>query len=367
MLNQHIFLTGATGTLGLEILPRLLDRFPLSIVSLLVRAEDDETAWKRRLDICRYLAVFHPGVDTARIEVLRGDITKPGLGMRPAAYKRLRRYATHVVHAAATIKLSVPPECAEAVNVGGTAEVLRLAEACVRLRRFAHISTAYVAGTRTGRILESESRVPGGFLNAYEQSKFRGETLAQGAMRSMPVTVFRPGILVGDSRDGHIASQATLYVPLRYILEGSLRSIPGDPEAPLDLLPVDVAAECIVRLLDRDVAVGRTYHVTAGRENLVTVREFLEESMRRYGATPVPPLTFTDPAAAVTNHQKALRSFFDYLSFRKEFDDSCLRSDLGESLPPRPHLTAYLGPLLDFCRRTRWGTGMPWEEMLCAS
>ena len=72
MSNQHIFLTGATGILGLEVLPRLLHRFPFSTVSVLVRAENDEAAWKRRSDLCRYLAVFHPGVDTARIEVLRG-------------------------------------------------------------------------------------------------------------------------------------------------------------------------------------------------------------------------------------------------------------------------------------------------------
>jgi long-chain acyl-CoA synthetase len=367
MSDKHIFVTGGTGILGQEILPRLLHRFPFSTVSVLVRAEDDEAAGKRRRDLFRYLAVFHPGVDPARIEVLRGDITKHRLGIGPAAYARLRGCVTHVIHAAATIKLSVPPACAEAVNVGGTAKVLRLAHACKRLRRFAHISTAYVAGTRTGRILESESRVPSGFLNAYEESKFRGETIVHNAMRSIPVSVFRPGILVGDSRDGHIASQATFYVPLRHILEGSLRSIPGDPEAPLDLIPVDVAAECIVRLLDGDASVGRTYHVTAGRENLVTVREFLRAAMHRYGAAPVPSLTFTDPATRLANHQKALRSFFDYLCLRREFDDSCLRADLGGGLPPRPHPTAYLGPLLDFCRRTRWGTGAPWEDMLCAS
>jgi hypothetical protein len=55
------------------------------------------------------------------------------------------------------------------------------------------------------------------------------------------------------------------------------------------------------------------------------------------------------------------------ISFHKEFDDSCLRSDLGESLPPRPHPTAYLGALLDFCRLTRWGAGTSWEDMKCAS
>jgi long-chain acyl-CoA synthetase len=367
MSDQHIFLTGGTGILGQEILPRLLVRFPLATVSVLIRAGDDETAWTRRRALCRYLSVFHPQVDPGRIEVLRGDITSPYLGIGPADYAHLRRTVTHVVHAAATIKLTVPAACAEAVNVGGTAEVLRLAQGCVRLRRFAHISTAYVAGTRTGRILESDSRVPQGFLNAYEQSKYRGEAMVQSAMHSIPASVFRPGILVGDSRDGHIASQATFYVPLRHILEATLRSIPGDPEAPLDLLPVDVAADCIVGLLDHDASIGRTYHVTAGLENLITVRKFLGAAMNRYGSVSDPPLRFTSAEAGEERHPRALETFFDYLSLHKEFDDSCLRSDLGDSLPPRPHPTEFLGPLLDFCRLTRWGAGMPWEDMKCAS
>jgi len=367
MWNQQIFLTGGTGILGREILPRLLHRFPFARVSVLVRAKNDEAAWERRRDLCRYLAIFHPEVNPVRMEVLRGDVTKPCLGIAPAAYAHLRRHVTHIVHSAATIKLSVPAACAEAVNVGGTTEVLRLAHASVKLRHLAHISTAYVAGTRTGRILESDSRVPQGFLNAYEKSKFRGEAIVHDAMDSIPATVFRPGVLVGDSRDGHIASQATLYLPLRHILEGSLRTIPGDPEVPLDLIPVDVAAECIVRLLDRDCSVGRTYHITAGRENLIPVREFLRAAMDRYGAASDPELNFTDPSAIGDDHPRALRSFFDYLSFHKEFDDSCLRSDLGRLLPLRPHPTDFLSPLLDFCRRTRWGTGAPWEDMQCAS
>lgn len=130
---------------------------------------------------------------------------------------------------------------------------------------------------------------------------------------------------------------------------------------------MDVAAECIVRLLDEDISIGRTYHVTAGRENLITVRDFLKTAMQWYGSSPVPPLRFTSAEAGHGQRQKALASFFEYLSFHKEFDDSCLRSDLGESLPPRPHPTAYLGSLLDFCRLTRWGTGTSWEDMKCAS
>ena len=73
----------------------------------------------------------------------------------------------------------------------------------------------------------------------------------------LPVTVFRPGIIVDDFQDGHIASFSNLYYPLQLIANGQLRTIPGSGAARLDLVTVDLATDKIVALLQSPASCGR--------------------------------------------------------------------------------------------------------------
>jgi long-chain acyl-CoA synthetase len=90
------------------------------------------------------------------------------------------------------------------------------------------------------------------------------------------VSVFRPGLVVGDSRTGEIKIFNTLYYPLRLYLTGKLPVVPCRPDLRLNLIPVDYVAEAVGRLTLDPEAEGKTFHLTAPTESLPTARELVE-------------------------------------------------------------------------------------------
>jgi long-chain acyl-CoA synthetase len=375
MTANHLFMTGATGGLGREVLPRVVRDFPAWRVTLLIRGRDQHHVAERLEEIRRYAEFYWPAVDLSRVRAVAGDVSQQQMGLRSGVYERLRRDVTHIIHGAASIKLGLPEECAREINVTGTGEVLSLAERSPRLKHFAHVSTAFIAGDRNGPIRENELACGQGFLNRYERTKFEAEALVRSYMRHLPITVFRPSIIVGNSTDGHTTFFSTLYCPLRRIVAGAIRDIPGEDSTPLDLVPVDVVAEAIAGLVDDPLSRSRTYHLTAGRDNVVTVRWFLESSIRLWGGRSGRELRFigrsserpvrialqqTRQGSASGSAARMLESYFAYLRGRKEFDDTALRRDLPTL--HRPHPREYLRNLLRFCKETRWGRCMPWNQ-----
>jgi long-chain acyl-CoA synthetase len=276
-MGGMILLTGATGFLGSQV-ARLLRQNTDHRLAVLVRGKDQDDA-RRRL-----LRTWSEWPETAaalegRVEVIRGDLSLPLLGMEPARYAALVRGLTHIIHAAAELQLDGSVEELRRTNVDGTARLLSLARAAHadhRLQRFAHVSTAYVAGGRTGEVREEELEDSHGFSNAYEQTKFEGEGLVRKAMAELPVSIFRPGMVVGDSRTGEIQSFNTVYVPLRLYLCGRLRLIPSRPDMPLNIVPVDYVAQAIARLAFDERAAGQAFHLTVAREHLPRTRDLLD-------------------------------------------------------------------------------------------
>jgi len=278
-MGGMILLTGATGFLGSQ-LARLLLKATDHGIAVLVRGQDEADA-KRRLK--RFWSDWAETADAVggRVQVVRGDLSLPRLGIAPAQYSALVRSLTHVIHAAAELQLDGSVEDLRRTNVQGTASLLELARAAHAdhgLSRFAHVSTAYVAGGRTGEVAEEDLRDSHGFSNAYEQTKFEGEALVRQAMTEFPVSVFRPGMVVGDSLTGEIQSFNTVYVPLRLYLTGRLKLIPARPDMPLNIVPVDYVAGAIARLAFDPRAAGLTFHLTVAQEHLPRTRELLDSA-----------------------------------------------------------------------------------------
>jgi long-chain acyl-CoA synthetase len=276
-MSAVVLLTGATGFLGSQIARRLLESTDAVIVAL-VRAEDGAAA-ERRLARAWW---DWPGTASAvggRIEALAGDVSSPHLRLGAAARADLISRVTHIIHAAADLRLDAPLEELRLTNVRGPVNVLELARAAHRdhgLARLAHISTAYVAGGRGGEIPEDALSQDHGFASAYERSKYEGERLMQAAKADLPVSVFRPGMVVGDSRTGEIKTFNTLYFPLRFYLTGKLRFLPALPSLRVNLVPVDYVAEAVARLTFEPRAEGLNFHLTAPREMLPTARELVD-------------------------------------------------------------------------------------------
>ena len=277
--HRYILLTGATGFLGAQIARRLLGETDLTVIAL-VRAESQAAAAHRLSrawwDWPELAAALTQGV---RVEVLPGDVTLPRLGLDEAEYSRLATRITHIIHSAADLRFDGSPEEMRKTNLRGASNMLELARLAQRdhgLERYAHVSTAYVAGGRTGAVNEADLTAEHGFTNGYELSKYEAECLVQAAKSELPVSVFRPGMIVGAADTGEIRTFNTVYFPLRLILTGKLPVIPADPALPLNIIPVDYVADAVVRLTFSPEAKGLNFHLTAPAESLPKAGELMD-------------------------------------------------------------------------------------------
>ncbi len=277
LTESTVLLTGATGFLGTRIAMRLVAREGTTVLAL-VRAPTDEDA-RRKVERNWWEFPELVAAIGGRIRLLRGDVSEPMLGLDEEEYRKLVRSVTHIVHTAADMRLDGPIEELRRSNVGGTSIVIELARAAHKdhvLERLSHVSTAYVAGGRRGEVPEDSLTDEYGFSSRYEISKYEGERLVREARSELPVSVFRPGMVVGDSRTGAIKTFNTLYFPLRLYLTGRLRMLPARSGLRVNLVPVDYVAEAVERLTFDARAAGLYFHLTAPYDSLPTARQLLD-------------------------------------------------------------------------------------------
>jgi thioester reductase-like protein len=235
---------------------------------LLARTADDRvyllTRDKFRDDAAAFVSSLPPS-SSSRLRVVEGDVADMDLGLPGNEYKALAAEVTSIHHTAAVYYLGAKRELVERVNVDGTRTMLELAGDCSRLRRFVHWSTSQVSGSRSGVILEEELDCGQRFRNIYEETKFRAERLVRDAARRLPVTVLRPGIIVGDSKTGEIDKFDGPYYLLVLIVSSPIDvhlPLPGRGSAPLNLVPIDYVVEAAIALARDPRAVGGTFHLT---------------------------------------------------------------------------------------------------------
>src|SRR5438105_1909393 len=201
----------------------------------------------------------------AGIEVVGGDIAERHLGLDDATWKRLTAEVTRVYHLAAIYDLAVPAEIAQRVNVAGTGNVLEFCLAAERLERLAYVSTAYVAGTRTGVVYEHELVMGQAFKNHYESTKFQAEVWVRELMDRIPTTILRPAIVVGDSRSGETEKFDGPYYILRTIAAAQRLRRPvmqfGRAAATFNVVPVDYVVDAIAAVAHLPEALGETLHL----------------------------------------------------------------------------------------------------------
>jgi thioester reductase-like protein len=192
-----LLMTGFPGFLGSALLPKLLSRGHATTAMCLVQPQHLATAQRRIGE----LEDEHPKV-RGRIELVTGDITAPDLDVDESTRVRLEK-VTEVWHLAAVYDLAVPPAVARRVNVDGTSHILDLCRSRPRLQRLHYVSTCYVSGRYDGEFTEDGLDNGQPFRNHYESTKFEAEQLVRDAMSDgLPATIYRPGIVVGDSTTG---------------------------------------------------------------------------------------------------------------------------------------------------------------------
>lgn len=238
---MRIVITGATGAIGAPVLAAIRLAVPECRLTLISRRERPAEA--------------------AEVAVI--DLTAPD---SEELLRKLLPGADCILHMAADVRWNQPSDLALARNAEPTARLVRCAQDCAPdLRRFVHMSTAFVACPPT-ELRTSYSIASGGstFNNSYEFSKAMAEEIVRGS--GLPWSIVRPSLVVGDSATGEIGSFNGVYSLMKAYARGLLPFVAGNPNSYVDIVPVDLVAEAVVECLLSDALVGETVWVASGQQ-----------------------------------------------------------------------------------------------------
>ena len=227
-------------------------------------------------------------------EIIIGDITLPHYGIPEQEFRQLKEKITDLFHAAALLSFKDKYRShARATNIEGVCNTLEVAE---RLGTTLHyISTAYVAGMRKGIIQEDELDKGQSFNNVYEATKFEGEKLvrAWGSRPGNKVIIYRPSIIIGDTKTGVAFSFSGYYVMAKFVKDFSLwlkqhswakllcLPIPIVRNAKLNLIPVNMVADLVDAITRRAESIDGTFHIV--NTDPPSVQFIFEEGMKLLG------------------------------------------------------------------------------------
>jgi len=371
MTPERIVISGATGFLGRRLVQTLLEKRREARLVLLARESKGQSAAQRMESIVREVcAPDQQRAALARMEILSADVSRERCGLAESEHLSVASGATRVIHAAATVRFDHPIQEARRINVGGTRNMLALAEEAHRrgsLKSFTYIGTAFVAGLRGGLVREDELEASQRFRNTYEQSKCEAEKLVRSRMPGLPAVIVRPSIIVGDSQTGMTTSFKALYWPLKVYARGWWRTVPGFPEAVLDIVPVDFVAEAAAHLAFEDRALGRSFHLCAGPGGSATIGEIADFAAAFFG---LPPPRFVNPrlffallrpillATLWGRRRRILRTgrlYRSHFRTRSVFDTTQADELLGPAGIHPPRVLDYLEKLFRYCVESDWG------------
>jgi thioester reductase-like protein len=343
------FVTGYPGFIGKRLVRRLAEeaRGTEARLVLLVQPRNAPAA---RADLAS---------EGIAAEVVEGDVEQMHLGLSGAEFKGLAREVTDVWHLAARTFLAAPAAELRRVNVEGTRNVLELAAAARRLRRLNHFSTAYVSGDRVGVILEDELAMGQRFHNPYEETKFQAELLVRRAQADLPATVYRPSVVVGDSRTGEIDRFEGPYA-LAILLVASPLSVPlplpGDAVAPLNVVPVDFVVDAALAIGADPAGAGRTVHLVD--PSPLSARRVYEMIAARAGkklpavSVPARVLQALLQLPVLERLTRAHRPAIEYLNHLAIYNCRNLLELLDGTGIQCPPITSYLDRLIEFVQAT---------------
>jgi myxalamid-type polyketide synthase MxaB len=257
---QKVFLTGATGFLGAYLLDGQLRSSPNRLVYCLVRANNIEAAREKISNNMQHYQIWDPSYSDRIIPVL-GDLALAGLGIDSESYTMLSSQVDGILHNGAQLSQMATYSQLAKTNVLGTKNIIQLAlQKCIPIQMVSSVAALEATAYRGQRILEDQDIIEcEGIINGYSQTKWVSERLVLNAAKlGLPVTVYRPPLISGDSKLGVWHQDDLLY----RLLEGCLK-MGTSPDIPweIDLVPVDYVANAITALAWTPQAVNRTYHL----------------------------------------------------------------------------------------------------------
>jgi thioester reductase-like protein len=359
-----IFLTGSTGYIGAHVAANLL-RDHGAALNVLVRARDASEAEGRlwqALQLHLDFPQFYEFLQT-RVRVFRGDLTEPGFGLGRDEYDRLVHTSDSVIHCAASLNRKSEKSCLN-VNLRGTLEVLTLARHAEHyhgLRRFSQVSTVAVAGKRQDELVSEDSSIEWerSDYDPYARTKKFCEHMMRVLLPETPKTIFRPSIVLGDSR---YAETTQFDMVKAFVFLAGLPVLPFRPNDKIDIVNVDFVAEAIATLHQKEHPECDTYHLSSGTESQ-TFREITKalaaaQQKRAPVFVPVAERPFAGSVNFLANRKgpvgkgaSLMKVFMPYLVWNTVFDNTRVTRELGKKPVP---FSEYCYPLLQFSRETEF-------------
>lgn len=339
-----LLITGVTGFIGREVLGRALATE--REVFALARAKRGESPAAR-------LERMIGDPMTSRVTVVEGDLARPGSGLDRAVVVRLRSSVETIIHCAGEPTFfPESPTAFRAAHVDGPRELLETL-AGGRLRRWAHLSTAYVCGVRSGTMFEWEGQVGQRFRNPYEEVKLEAETVlrAAGQQGAVDVRIVRPSIVVGRAPSTAGGSPTHLLFGLMRMAAALAGSPDGaetpvrislSPQVPLNIVPVEYVADATAALAEHPDAAGQTLHLVA--PDPPTIGTLVEMLCARFGLQRVRLLDpgagpIKEPSSLEAVVERMLEPYRPYLEADQRFDDTRARRILDACGIPAPRFT----------------------------
>jgi len=353
-----IFLTGSTGYIGAHVAAGLLERHGERL-NLLVRARDAHEAEVRLWNSMQLHLPFPQFYEylQSRISIFCGDLTDARFGLTQDDYRRLVETTDAVIHCAASLNRKSEKACLN-VNLRGTLEVIKLAAAARDrhgLRRFSHVSTVAVAGQRSHEVVREDEAIQWdrSDYDPYARTKKFCEHMIRELLPDTPRTIFRPSIVLGDSRH----AETTQFDMVRaFVFLAGLPVLPFRAHDKVDIVPVNYVADAVVSLHQKPRPDHEIYHLSSGTQSQ-TYRQLTVALNRAQGKRPpiflpgmARPFTatvnwFSTRQGGLGRGASLMKVFLPYLVWNTVFDNSRVVGELG--VAPAP-FSEYSYPLLKF-------------------
>lgn len=348
------FFTGFPGYIATSLVKDLLkSNHAVSNIYLLVLPQLQTEAEKRIQEISN-----ETKFPAECLQIVIGDITQPDLGLDSQIHEELVLNVQYVYHLAAIYDLAVPQILAHQVNVLGTKHINDWILGINHLRRYVYFSTAYVSGTREGRIYENELAMNQQFKNYYEETKYQAELLVHQMMPNIPTTIIRPGIVMGHSQTGFTIKFDGPYFILNVF--DRLKHLPiipfmGRSQAIGNFVPLDYILSATLYLGHHEMGIGKVYHLTD--PHAYPMQKVYEMLMVEYlgkhpkGTLPLSPIRFAMKSSMLRRWLRVEREAFDYFTYVTFYDTTQTVNDLKGSNIQLPDFKETIKPMVTFYRQ----------------
>ena len=367
------FVTGATGYLGSYVVAGLLSehRDPLN---LLVRAKSMQEARERLWQSLQLHFEFPQFFEylNSRVRVLYGDITLERFGLSDGDYHELVDTTNSIIHVAASLNRKSERQCLN-VNQRGSLEVIQLARRIQNrngLRRYSHVSTVAVAGKRRDEVVTEDAAIDWARsdYDPYARTKKFCEHMVAQLLPDVPRTIFRPAIVMGDSR----RPETSQFDMVRaFDVLARMPVLPLRPHDRIDIVPANYVSDAIVAIHQKEEPAHGIYHLSSG-EGSQTYHEITDAlAASGHWRRPTFMPAFAGPFSRTVNWlagrkgsvghgASLLKVFWPYLEWNTVFDNSRVVGELGES-PAK--FSTYAFGLLKFSRENHFGyPTKPWPS-----